>query len=59
MPELLISKTSTLEIDMDRFLARKHMPLKSEQSNFNILCLILKSWYTIVRRNELTWNALL
>ena len=52
MPELLVSQKSSLEIEMDRFLARKHMPFKIEQSDsVTIVCLMLKSWYTLVRQN--------
>lgn len=30
LPELLINPKSSLEIEMDRFLARKYLPFKSE-----------------------------
>ncbi len=37
---------------MDRFLARKHMPFKNEHQNeaATVLCLLLKSWYTLTRQ---------
>lgn len=55
MPELLLGKPSTLEIEMDRFLARKNMPFKGDQDeSLSIVQLLLKSWYSLARQHNFT-----
>ena len=50
MPELILGRESSLEIEMDRFLARKNLTFKSdEEESISIIKLLLKSWYTLAR----------
>lgn len=46
---------------MDKFLARKHMPFKAtEQEAVTVLCLTLKSWYSLARLSALNvWESVL
>ena len=55
MPELILGKESSLEIEMDRFLARKNLTFKSdEEESISIVKLLLKSWYTLARSSRFT-----
>lgn len=50
VPELILGNESSLEIEMDRFLARKNLTFKSdEEESISIVKLLLKSWYTLAR----------
>jgi len=55
MPELILGNQSSLEIEMDRFLAKKNLTFKSdEEESISIIKLLLKSWYSLARLNSFT-----
>ena len=59
MPELILGKQSSFEIEMDRFLARKNIAFKSdEEEPISIVKLLLKSWYSLARLNSFTIEGL-